>query len=406
MQLADLGADVIKIEGPQRPDVWRFFHATGAPGLGPPVARPGAHQGNTSHYYNSVNRNKRSLALDLAGARGRELFLELVRTADIVLENFTPRVLDNFGLSYEVLRAVNPRLILVSFSGYGRTGPYRDIKATGATIETIGGWVSLFGYPDEPPMLMGEMEADPTSGLHAAALALVALGYRDRTGKGQRIDGSMFEAAVGYIGEEILFGSLGRTQPHPRGNRDRAMAPQGAFPCGPGEGTDSWLAITIRHDDDWRALVSVATGAPWLRDPRFETAAGRLACVDDVEIALSQWTRTHDARQMMAALQQAGVPAGVVLKTDEVPRDPHFLARGWFQPLTHPDTGTQLHNGHPWRFSRSPLVWRSPSPRLGEHSAAILAGELHLEADEIASLFEEGVTRRVDDWFADDATSP
>ncbi|MGD9894056.1 MAG: CoA transferase [Dehalococcoidia bacterium] len=404
MQLADLGADVIKIEGPQRPDVWRFFYATGAPGLGPPsVARPGAHQGNTSHYYNSVNRNKRGLALDLASPRGRELFLQLVRTADIVLENFTPRVLDNFGLSDEVLREVNPRLIVVSFSGYGRTGPYRDIKATGATIETIGGWVSLFGYPDEKPMLMGEMEADPTSGLHAAALALVALAYRDRTGKGQRIDGSMFEAAVGYIGEEILLGSLGLTEPHPRGNRDRAIAPQGAFPCA---GDDAWIAITIRHDDDWRALLGVATDAPWLRDPRFETAAGRLACVDDVEAGLGQWTRIHDARQLMAALQQADVPAGAVLKTDEVPRDPHFLARGWFRPLTHPDTGTQLHNGHPWRFSRSPLVWRSPSPRLGEHSAEILAGELHLEADEIASLFDQGVTRCVDDWSEEDAPPP
>jgi crotonobetainyl-CoA:carnitine CoA-transferase CaiB-like acyl-CoA transferase len=427
MLLADLGADVIKIEGPQRPDVWRFFYATGTPGLGPPpVARPGAHQGNTSHYYNSVNRNKRSLALDLASTRGRELFLQLVRTADIVLENFTPRVLDNFGLSYDVLREANPRLIMVSFSGYGRTGPYRDIKATGATIESIGGWVSLFGYPDEPPMLMGEMEADRTSGLHAAALALVALAYRDRQRgyrgqrprsegvgephgfpnsreSGQRIDGSMFEAAVGYIGEEILLAGLGLEVPHPRGNRDRAMAPQGTFPCA---GDDAWIAITVRHDDDWRALLGVATDAPWLRDPRFDTAAGRLARVDEIEAGLGQWTRAHDARHLMTALQQAGVPAGVVLKTDEVPRDPHFLARGWFRPLTHPDTGTQLHNGHPWRFSRSPLVWRSPSPRLGEHSAEILANELHLEADEIATLFAQGITRRVDDWSAEDTTQP
>jgi crotonobetainyl-CoA:carnitine CoA-transferase CaiB-like acyl-CoA transferase len=404
MLLADLGADVIKIEGPGRPDTWRFFHAPSGPALPlPPVARPGAHPGNARFYYNAVNRNKRGLALDLASERGKALFLELVRTADVVLENFTPRVLENFGLGYEVLRDVNPGIILVSFSGYGRTGPYRDIKATGATIETIGGWVSLFGYPDEPPMLMGEMEADPTSGLHAAALALVALGDRDRTGRGQRIDGSMFEAAVGYIGEEILLASLGQTLPHPRGNRDRAMAPQGAFPC---KGKDQWLAITVRHDDDWRALLGVAAAAPWLRDGRFETAVGRLAHVEEVEAAVARWTLRHGARALMSALQRAGVPAGVVLKTDEAPQGPHFRAREWFQPLTHPDTGTQMHNGYPWRFSRSPLVWRRPAPCLGEHSEQILASQLDLDAAEIASLFERGVIRTVLDRTPEDAAAP
>jgi crotonobetainyl-CoA:carnitine CoA-transferase CaiB-like acyl-CoA transferase len=396
MLLADLGADVIKIEGPGRPDVWRFFSAVGGSwGIRPPVARPGAHPANLSMHYNSVNRNKRGLALDLTSERGKELFLRLVRTADIVLENFTPRVLENWGLGYETLRTVNPRVILVSFSGYGKTGPYRNFRATGATIETISGWVSLFGYPDAPPMLMGEMEADPLSGLQMAAHALVALAHRDATGTGQRIDGSMLEAAVGYIGEEVLLAQLGG-DPHPRGNRDRAMAPQGVFPCA---GEDRWLALTVRHDEDWRRLVSVAADAPWLGDDRFRTAAGRMTFIDEVENGLARWTRGRDARALMDDLQHAGIPAGVVLKTDEALHDPHFTARGWFRPLTHPDTGTQLHAGYPWRFSHSSLPWRSASPRLGEDTEQILRDELHLTPEEIAELYDSGVAAPALDYW-------
>ena len=303
-----------------------------------------------------------------------------------MLENFTPRVMENFGLTYDVLRRVNPRLVMVSFSGYGRTGPYRNFKANGATTETIAGWVSLFGYPGEPPALMGEMEADPVCGLQMAAHALVALADRDQTGIGQQVDGSMFEAAVGYIGEEILSASLGHAAVYPRGNRDRVMT-QGVFPC---SGDDEWVAITLRDDRDWRALGLVASDAPQLRDARFATTAGRLAHVDEVEQGVATWTRRRPARAIMAALQSVGVPAAVVLKTDAAPRDPHFLARGWFRPLTHADMGTHFCNGYPWRFSRSPLAWRLPPPRLGEQSEAILLGELGLTDEDYAELVQRG----------------
>ncbi len=407
MLLADLGADVIKIEAPTRPDVWRFYGPVAAGRPQPTIARPGSSHWNTSHYFNSVNRNKRGLALDLTKARGKEMLLRLVEDADLLLENFTPRVMDNFGLGYEVLSQVNPGLVMVSFSGYGKTGPYRDFKANGATTETISGWVSLFGYPGEPPMLMGEMEADPICGLQMAAHALVALAHRERTAKGQSVDGSMFEAATGYVGEEVLLASLGREVSHPRGNRDRALAPQGVFPC---VGRDEWLAITVRNDDDWRALLGVAADARWLQEPCFETAALRLGRAGELEEGLARWTKTRDARGLMTALGHAGVPAAVVLKTNEVPRDPHMVARGWFRPLTHADTGTNLHNGHLWRFSRSPLVWRLPPPRLGEHSEDVLIGDLGLTADEFQALLAAGVTAGLDADLAESevaaATSP
>ncbi|HZU77324.1 MAG TPA: CoA transferase, partial [Dehalococcoidia bacterium] len=270
-----------------------------------------------------------------------------------------------------------------------------DFKANGATIETIAGWTALFGYPDEPPMSLGEMEADPLSGLQMAAHTLVALEHRARTGHGQRIDGSMFEAAAGYIGEEILLAQTSADQPHPRGNRDRAMAPQGAFPC---LGLDSWIAITVRDDRDWRALLGVAGEASQLRDPRFATAAGRLALVEAVEAAVAAWTATQDARELMSRLQAAGVPAGVVLKTDEVPHDSHIQARGWFRPLDHPDLGTHLYNGYPWRFARSPLAWGVPPPRIGEHSAAVLAERLGIGDEKYERLVAAGVTGATLEW--------
>jgi crotonobetainyl-CoA:carnitine CoA-transferase CaiB-like acyl-CoA transferase len=395
MLLADLGADVIKIESPRRPDVWRIFRPTsaGRPEL-PPGTNPRAHPWNTSFYYNSVNRNKRGLTLDLAQSRGKELFRQLVASADVVMENFTPRVMENFGLGYDALRELRPDLVMASFSGYGASGPYRDFKANGGTIETIAGWTALFGYPDEPPMSMGEMEADPLCGLQMAAHVLVALEYRARTGRGQRIDGSMLEAAAGYVGEEVLNAALAGT-PAPKGNRDRSMAPHGIFAC---FGDDEWLALSVRDDADWQALLAVATDAPELRDGRFETDHGRLAAVDELEAAVARWTRKRPAGQLMAALQAAGVPAGVVLKTDALPQDPHFVARGWFRSLVHPDMGTHLYNGYPWRFRQSDLVWRLPSPRVGEHSAAVLSEVLGLDEDEYHELERDGVTGRVLEW--------
>ena len=409
--LADLGADVIKVESPRRPDVWRIYRpgSDGKPDM-PPGASPGAHPRNTSFYFNSVNRNKRGITLDLANPRGQDVFLRLVSSADLLMENFTPRVMDNFGLGYERLRAVRPDLIMASFSGYGDSGPYRDFKATGVIIEEISGWTSLFGYPDEPPMAMGEMEADPLCGLQMAACTLVALLHRDRTGDGQRIQGSMFEAAVGYIGEEMLLAALGGDMPHPRGNRDRQLVPQGVFPCaGPGgplpqqgrasqTSDDAWLAITVRHDADWRGLQAVAADAPWLRDDRFDHAAERICYVDEVEHAIGRWTAQHPAAWLMSELQKAGVPAGVVLKTDEVPSDPHFVARGWFRPIAHSDMGTHLYNGYPWRFSRGRLGLRFPPPWVGEHNSEVLTGLGGLMPDEYTELDRTGIVATLLRW--------
>jgi crotonobetainyl-CoA:carnitine CoA-transferase CaiB-like acyl-CoA transferase len=385
MLLADLGADVIKIESPTRPDVWRNVSEV------PPCARPHAHRWNTCHYFNSVNRNKRSLTLDLNAPRGKALFLTLVETADVLMENYTPRVMQNFGLGYDVLKEVNPQLIMASFSGYGKTGPYRDTKATGASIEPIAGWSSLFGYGGGRPMTMGEYQLDPLGGLHMAAASLVALSARDGMGSGQAIEGSMFEVAVGYIGEQILLAQATGELPKANGNRDLKMAPHGVFRCA---GSDEWVAIAVRDDQDWLRLGSVIAGAA-LEDERFCDSAGRLLFVDEVEEVVSRWTRGRSALQAMTELQAAGVPGGLVQRTDQAIEDPHLAARDWFKVMNHPDLGPHKYYGFPWAFSGSRLVAHMPPPRLGEHSHEILRANLGLDNEEISALEDAGVTGQV-----------
>ena len=395
MLLGDLGADVMKIESPLRPDGWR---GASVPRRGFPsnwTSHPtnaDAHPWNTNANFNSVNRNKRDLALNLASAEGKALFLRLIAEADILLENFTPRVMGNFGLDYETLRSVNPRLVMASFSGFGRSGRYRDYRANGATTDTTCGWASLTGYTNGPPTMMGTMEADPTSGLQLAATALVALSHARRTGMGQHIDGSMFETCAGYIGEEILLAGLTGENPQRRGNRDREMAPHGIFES---SGDDQWLAISVRDDRDWQAFLTVLGSAAGLGEEMFATREARLRNVDELEQRVSTWTSGRPAYEAMYALQQAGVPAGVVQNYTRVLGDAQLRSRAWFRPITHPDMGSHRYNGFPWRFSRTPATVRKPPPRVGEDSETILLDDLGLSADEIRDLFAREVTRSV-----------
>ena len=236
--LADLGADVIKVESHRRPDIWRNSMADLPPGA---VRNPDAHRVNLSANFNGTNRNKRDLAVDLTEERGLEVVRALIRSADIVTSNFTPRVMRRFGLDYASLLAVKPDIIAVSWSGYGETGPYADFKANGATIEAMAGWDALFGYPDDGPMVLGFYQMDAITGLQMAACALLALVHRDLTGEGQEVSGSMIEAAVPYIGEEVLRASReGRNERW--GNRHPAMAPHGVYPT---TGDDEWIAIAL-----------------------------------------------------------------------------------------------------------------------------------------------------------------
>lgn len=379
--LADLGAEVIKIESHRRPDVWR--HAANNP---PALADAQGQKVNHSWFFNSVNRNKRSLCLDLASLDGKALFKRLAADADVVAENYTPGVMKQFGLDYDALAPLRPNLVMASFSGFGKTGYLSDMKANGSSIEALAGWDYLHRYPDGPPVLMGFYQADPICGLQMAALTLASLIRRERTGEGEAIDGAMLDAAVGYVGDALLAAQLGCGAP-PDGNRNPDNAPSGVYPA---KGDDRWIAIDAADEAAWRALAAMV--GPLLDQPGFDTLAGRRAAHDQIDAHLAAWTRGFDADELMRRLQAAGVPAGVVRTLAEALDDPQLTATSWFKPMTHPDLGSHLYNGFPWRFANRELVAALPPPRLGEHSALLLHEKLGLDQPEIDALWAKGVT--------------
>lgn len=383
--LKDLGAEVIKVESHLKPDVWRLL-----PPVKPKaVINHRAQLANTSSNFNSVNRDKKSLTLDLSKPRGRQLFLRLVADADVVMENYTPNVMKRFNLSYEDLKKVNPSLIMTSFSGYGKVGPYANYRATGTTIEATAGWDSLFGYADGSPLVMGFYQADAITGLQMAATTLAALNHRNSTGEGQYVEGSMFEAAAGYIGEQMLAASLGKS--HERfGNRHPDMAPHGVYPC---KGRDQWVAIAVRDDQEFTRLREI--GELELADPALSKLAYRLAQQDYLDQQISSWTSELTAQEVTQTLQELSIAAAPVQRTDQVLADPHLQQLHWFQRLSHPDLGSHLYDGFPWRFSESKLASEAASPRLGQHSRELLHKLLGLGDTEIDRLFRAGITGEV-----------
>ena len=382
--MADLGAEVIKVESHRRPDVWR--HAANNP---PALAAANGQKVNHSWYFNSVNRNKRSLCLDLAAPDGKALFQRLVVEADVVAENYTPRVMRQFGLDYDALAELRPDLVMVSFSGFGKSGYLSEMKANGSSIEALGGWDFLHRYPGGPPVLMGFYQADPICGLQMAALTLAALVRRERTGEGEAIDGAMFDAAVGYLGDAVLAAQL-ECETQVAGNRDPDKAPAGVYPA---MGDDRWIAIDVPDDTSWRALAEMV-GAP-LDQRGYNSVADRRAAHDQIDAHLAAWTQGFEADELMRRLQAAGVPAGVTRGQAEALGDPQLAATGWFKTMPHPDLGSHQYNGFPWRFANCRLVAALPPPRLGEHSALLLGEKLGLDQLEIDALIARDVSGAV-----------
>ncbi len=377
---ADLGADVIKIESHRRPDVWRQSSPQ-------PVAITNvkAEKVNRSHYFNSVNRNKRNLTLDLRSPEGKDIFLTLLKGADVVAENYTARVMGRFGLDFPALRAVKPDIVMMSSSGFGKSGPWLDFKTNGSAIEALAGWDSLHRYPGGPPILMGFYQADAICGLQMAALTLISLIRKVKTGHGQAIDGAMLEASAGYLGEVFLQSQVGEAV-EALGNRNPDMAPHGVFPCA---GEDRWIAIAAADEASWQALAGMVED---LADPRFAALEGRLAYQDILDARLADWTRGQDVDALMHRLQTIGVPAGVVRGALEGLTEPQLAARDWFKDMTHPDLGTHKYNGFPWRFAGCELKASIPPPQLGEHSDLLLRELLFMTDAQIAELKAKDVT--------------
>lgn len=377
--LGDLGADVIKVESLEKPDVWRKL----PPKKPPQMKNPDALLVNSSSNFNSVNRDKKSLVLDLSTDTGKSLFLELVESADIVMENYRPSVMPKLGLDYDVLKRIKPDLIMTSFSAYGELGPYSGYRGNGTTIEAISGWDSLFGYPNKQPLVMGFYQADAITGLQMAATTLVALNHRDQTGEGQHIQGSMFETAVDYIEEFVLLQQLAEEMPR-RGNSSPECSPQGVYRC---LGEDKWVAVSVESDEQWQRLCEVVGGL----NSKLDLAA-RMTDAREIDELISAWTITLSRTEVTRRLQAREVPAAPVQTTDELLCDPHLKSIDWWHHLDHPDLGVHQYAGFPYTFSHCKLQSEQAAAQLGQHSRMLLQSELGQSEANINDLFASGIS--------------
>lgn len=383
--LADMGAEVIKVESAIRTGRGSLAVQGGAVY---PDGEPGEKPYNRIAYYNELNRNHLAISLNLFKEEGRGIFLALVRVSDVVVENFSARVMPNFGLDYPILAKVRPEIIMLSMPAYGVTGPYRDYVGYGTGIEAMSGLSAMTGYECGPPLSVGIAYADPNAGLHAAFAILTALRYRRRTGKGQFIDLSQREALTMLLGEAILDYSMNRRVPKRTGNGHPFMAPHGCYPC---RDDDKWVSIAVSSDEEWDALCRAMGNPDWAKDERFGDSMSRWRNRKELDQLIGEWTRKHNHYEVMHFLQQVGVKAGAVLNIAEMVEDHHYKERGFFETVAHPEAGTHPHPGVPWKLSRTPGKIRRPAPCFAEHNDYVFKELLGIPPKEIERLTQEKV---------------
>lgn len=386
--LAITGADVIHVESIQRPDGLRAATLRHDMGDGWWEASP---------FFAGTNTNKRDLTLDMSRPEGRELALRLVAMADVLVENFSSRVMQNWGLTYEKLREINPRLIMVRASGFGNSGPWKDHVAYATTVEQASGLAWVTGYPDDRPEITGGA-CDPIAGSHAALALMLALEARERTGHGYLVETPQFTTGFNLSAEQLIEYSahglvLGRN-----GNRSWVHAPQGAYraadwePPYPTMPKDDWVAISVTSEPEWQGLCKVIGATELAADPDLATAQGRMARHDEIDAAIARWVKPLPAAEAIAALLAAGVPASRFVPQAGLHHLPEVVARGLYEEVDQPVLGRVPIVGYPAQFEHGPKrIHRSPAPTLGQHNAEILTGLLGLTADEVAQLEADSI---------------
>lgn len=380
MVLADFGADVIKIEAPRAWDNLRTL-------IRPPLAL-GEHWWNSNAYFQEYNRNKRSLTLDLTSAQGRELFGRLVAKSDIVIENFRADVMDRLGIGPDWLRQQREDIIVIGMASFGKTGPDAGAMAYGPVVEQLSGLASLTGYGDGIPYKTGVSYGDPVAGVAAAAAAVTALIRRRRTGRGQVIDLAQREPMTTLIGEAFMEWSMNhRLVPH-RGNESEQMAPHNAYPC---EGSDEWIAIAVRSDQEWAGLCAAMGDPTTNADERFSTVRSRVEHRAELDRIVAAWTVTLTKQQAFDLCRANAVPAGPVSTMPEVLADPHLADRGYYEDAEHPEVGAWAMHGWLWRTTDAGPCIVAPAPDLGSNNHEILGELLGVSDEEIDALAAGGI---------------
>jgi crotonobetainyl-CoA:carnitine CoA-transferase CaiB-like acyl-CoA transferase len=377
--LAALGADVIHVESVQRPDGIRSNTTRELSDPEWPEWSP---------YFHVSNNDKRGLTLDMSSAEGRLLAERLIATSDVLVENYSPRVFENWGLSWERVKEINPRIVMVRLPAYGLSGPWRDRGGYAQTIEMAAGLAASTGYADRSPAIPNGA-CDPIAGTHGAVGALLGLALRERTGLGSMVENPMIGAALAFAAEQLVDYSAYGAPTVRRGNRSLLAAPQGLYPTR--DGAEERIAISIENDTQWQALRKALGDPQWAADPDLATLPGRIAAHDLIDEHLTAWAVGRDADEAVEWLCAAGVAAARVLFPHQQDQVEQLAAREYFVRLDHPVTGSTTYNETPMVLERGPRRTVSrPAPTLGQHNREVLT-EMGLTAQEIDRLEAEGV---------------
>jgi len=372
MMLADMGADVVKVERPGSGDDTR--------GFGPPFV------GGQSTYFMSINRNKRGMTLDLKQERGLDILRDMLATADVVVENFRPGLMESFGYGYEVAREINPRLVYCSISGYGGTGPDSALPGYDLIIQGEGGIASLTGDRDGPPFKVGTSQADIVAGMMACQGILLGLIARERTGHGQEVDIGMLDCQVAMLTYQAgIYFATGQS-PTRLGNQHPSIVPYETFEC-----ADGHLNVACGNEPIWRRFCQAAGMEELAEDPRFRTNADRVAQAEALRAVLRPAMSRKTTAEWLDALRRAGVPAGPIDSVRDVCERPQVIARDMIVELEHPEAGPIRVTGVPIKLSDTPGAVHSPPPVLGQHTEDVLADWLDMNAQQVAELRRQKV---------------
>ena len=369
MMLADYGADIIKIEPPGDGDDSRAF--------GPFV-------GKESAYFMSLNRNKRSITLNFKRQQEVELFQEMVKKADVVVENYRPGTMEKFGLGYDELKKINPRLIYAACSGFGHTGPYRDKPAYDIIVQAMGGVMSITGPENGEPTRIGASVGDIMAGMFTAYGVMMALFHRERTGEGQKVDVGMLDCQVAVLENAIARYVTSGIVPKPLGNRHPSITPFASFTA-----KDGHIIVGAGNDRLWQKLCNLLERPALLTDPRFLDNAARTANVKELSAILDSIFIHKTISQWLDELEAAGLPCAPINTIDKVVNDPHIAARNMIIEVEHPVAGKLKMAGAPVKMSAAPTIASSPAPLLGQHTAAIMKDLLGWDEDKTRKFFQK-----------------
>jgi formyl-CoA transferase len=381
--LADLGAEVIKVERPQSGDDTRHW--------GPPFAKdPLGNDTSESAYYISINRNKKSITLDISTPEGQKIVRGLVAQSDVVIENYKVGQLAKYGLDYESLKAIKPNLIYCSITGFGQTGPYRHRAGYDFILQGMGGFMSITGEADHlpggGPQKAGVAIVDLFTGMYASSAILAAVIHRDRSGEGQYIDMALLDTQVAMLANISSNYLCSGVSPHRWGNAHPNVVPYQTF-----QTSDSWIIVAVGNDGQFRHFVKMGNREPLADDPRFATNPARIEHRDALIPLLTAMVKEKTKAEWISLLESVGVPCGPINNLQEVFENEQVVARGIQQNVPHPTAGSMKLVASPMRLSKTPVTVRMPPPLLGEHTEEILGATLHYTHEQIAQLRSKGI---------------